>query len=83
MVAPFLIWLRLGKYSHAIYLREGFNKQKTANYPHFVDKGGGPQMWISDGGEGSSHVDKKFLNVNIINFKKWISQGGGSDKVDI
>ena len=34
---------------------------------------GGPRMWI-----------KKILNVNIINFKKWISPGGGggSDNVD-
>ena len=40
-------------------LREGFQKKKPANYPHFVDKGGGsPQMWISDWG-GSSDVDKK------------------------
>ena len=34
--------------------------QKKANYPHFVDKGGGsPQMCI-----------KNFLDVNIIIFKK-------------
>ena len=38
-------------------LREGF--KKTANYPHFVDKGeGDPRMWISDGG-GDLNVDKK------------------------
>ena len=40
-------------------------------------------MWITDGGEGSSHVDKKFLNVNIINFEKVDKpEGGGSDNVD-
>ena len=45
-------------------------KKKTANYPHFVDKGRGTQMWISKGG-GSRHVDKKkFLDMNIINFEK-------------
>ena len=49
--------------------REGLQK-KTANYPHFVDKGRGTQMWISNGG-GSPHVDKKkFLDMNIINFEK-------------
>ena len=36
----------------------GKGKKKTANYPHFVDKGGGPQMWIR---EGSDNVDKVFL----------------------
>ena len=45
-------------FSPVIYFREGLTK-KPANYPHFVDKGGGPRMWISDGGGGSSHVDKK------------------------
>ena len=37
---------------------KGRVNKKTANYPYFVDKGGGPRMWISDGG-GSPHVDKK------------------------
>ena len=46
-------------------VREGF-KIKTANYPHFVDKGGGHQMWI-----------KKFLNVNIINFENVDKPEGG------
>ena len=56
-----------------LLLREGLLKKKTANYPLFVDKGGGPLMWI-----------RKFLNVNIINFEKVDKPegGGGSDIVD-
>ena len=30
------------------WIREGFHKKKAANYPLLVDKGGGPQRWISD-----------------------------------
>ena len=36
-------------------VREGF-KKNPANYPHFVDKGGGHRMWISEGEGGSPHV---------------------------
>ena len=61
-------------------VREGL--KKTANYPQFVDKGGGvgPQMWKRDGGgEGRSlHVDKQILLIS----KKWISSEGGGDNVD-
>ena len=42
-----------------VFLTDGFHK-KTANYPHFGDKGGGSlnmdKRW---GGGGSPHVDKK------------------------
>ena len=40
-------------------LPKGRVKKNPANYPHFVDKGGGLQMWISNGGGGSLDVDKK------------------------
>ena len=51
-----------------LLVREGFERKKTVNYQHFVDKGGGPRMWISDGGVGRRVLIKKFLSVNIINF---------------
>ena len=37
-------------------------------------------MRISNGGVGSSHVDKKILNVNIIDFQK-LGEGGGGWKM--
>ena len=61
-------------------VREGLQKNPE-NYPHFVDKGGGHRMWISKG--SSPHVDKKFPNLNIINFENVDKpKGGGSDNVD-
>ena len=66
-----------------IILRDGFQK-KSANYPHFVDKGGrGSQNVDKRGGGGRRMWIKKFLNVNIINFENVDKpEGGGSDNVD-
>ena len=43
----------------------------------------GPQRWISNGGGGLLHVDKKNLIQISLNNKMWISQKGRAlDKVD-
>ena len=51
-----------------------------------MDKGGGGSSNVDKRwgvGRGSPHVDKKFLNVNIINFENVDKpEGGGSDNVD-
>ena len=59
-------------------------KKKTANYPHFVDKGGGSsnvdKRW--KGGGGIACGLKKILIVNIINFQNVDKpRGQGSDNV--
>ena len=42
--------------------------KKTANYPHFVDKGGGgPKMWISDG-RGGGRYGAYSQNVDSLAF---------------
>ena len=53
-------------------------KTKTANYPHFVDKGGGSSNVDKQEGGGSLLMEEeKILNVNIINFKKVDKPRGG------
>ena len=56
----------------------GRGKKEPANYPHFVDKGGSPHIWISiGGGRGRRMWITKFLNVNIINLEKVDKPKGG------
>ena len=55
----------------------GKGLKKKAYYPLFVDKGGGPQKWISDEGKGLLWVDKKNIIVNIINSQKVDKPRGG------
>ena len=60
-------------------LREGFQK-KTANYPLFLDKGVG-FLKVDKRWGGQRGWMKKFLNMNIINFKKVKKpRGGGRTK---
>ena len=50
-----------------------------------MDKGGKGSLNVDKrwGGEGSPHVDKIYLNVNIINVEKVDKpKGGGADNVD-
>ena len=48
-----------------------------------MDKGGGPQKWISDEGGGSLRVYKKNSIVNIINSKKVDKPRGGGGLVKV
>ena len=60
-------------------LGKGSKKKRQIIHFLWIRGVGGHHKWISEwGGKGSPHVDKKFLNGNIINFKKmWISLRGG------
>ena len=51
---------------------------KPAKCPLLLDNWGeeGPQRWISNWAGGYPGWIKKILHGNIINLKKWISQGG-------